>query len=291
MHSGLYTALITPFKIDKSIDIKAFEDLVKFQISAGVDGLVVIGTTGESPTLSFEERDLLVKKCVELASKRVPVLVGTGSNSTDITLKYTQHAKDCRADGALIVCPYYNKPSQEGLYQHFKYINDNVDFPIMLYNAPGRTVVSLDCDTIGRLSKLKNIMGIKDCAGSNRPLQISQCVEKDFAIMSGDDPDMLAFNANGGMGCISVISNILPKECKQIQKMTQEGRYKEARTEFQKITSLIDLMFCESNPVPVKYALSEMGKCLEDVRLPLVALKQSNKEKIKSALKELNIIK
>jgi 4-hydroxy-tetrahydrodipicolinate synthase len=291
MFKGLYTALVTPFNKDGSLDIKAFQDLVEWQIQEGVAGIVVMGTTGESPTITFEERDVLVKTCINTVNKRAQVIVGTGSNSTETTIKYTKHAKELGASGALVITPYYNKPTQEGIYQHYKAINDNVDLPILLYNAPSRSVVNISDQTISRLADLENIVGIKDCTGASRPLFIYDALKnKNFLMFTGDDPDAVGFNANGGIGCISVVSNIMPKLCVQIQKLMQANNFKEALHEHRKLTELTLAMFCETNPIPVKYALSKMGKCFETMRLPLVPLQENSKIIVDKALTALQLI-
>jgi 4-hydroxy-tetrahydrodipicolinate synthase len=291
MFKGLYTALVTPFNKDGSLDIKAFQDLVEWQIQEGIAGIVVMGTTGESPTITFEERDVLVKTCINTVNKRAQVIVGTGSNSTETTIKYTKHAKELGASGALVITPYYNKPTQEGIYQHYKSINDNVDLPILLYNAPSRSVVNISDQTISRLADLENIVGIKDCTGASRPLFIYDALKnKNFLMFTGDDPDAVGFNANGGIGCISVVSNIMPKLCVQIQKLMQVNNFKEALHEHRKLTELTLAMFCETNPIPVKYALSKMGKCFETMRLPLVPLQENSKIIVDKALTALQLI-
>ncbi len=291
MFKGLYTALVTPFKKDNTLDIAKFKDLVDWQVQEGVDGVLALGTTGESPTISFEERDLLVKTCITTAAGRTQVLVGTGSNSTETAIKYNKHAKELGADGVVMVSPYYNKPTQEGLYQHFKAVNDAVDIPIILYNAPGRSVVSMSEQVISRLAELDNIVGIKDCAGANRALLIHDSLKnKDFLMFTGDDLDAVGFNANGGVGNISVLGNIAPRLCTKIQKLTQENKFKEALHEHRKLTELTLAMFCETNPIPVKYALSKMGMCNENVRLPLTPLQEKSKVTVDNALAALKLI-
>ncbi len=291
MFKGLYTALVTPFKKDNSIDIEAFKKLVDWQVQEGVDGVVVLGTTGESPTLNAEERDILVKTCISVVNKKAQVIVGTGSNSTDLTIKYSKHAKELGADGALIIAPYYNKPTQEGLFQHYKAVNDNVELPVLLYNAPSRVVVNISDETIGKLSELKNIVGIKDCTGASRPLFMYQSLKnKNFLMFTGDDPDAVGFNANGGVGCISVVGNIMPRLCAEIQKDMQRGNFSEALNKHRSLTELTLSMFCETNPIPVKYALSKMGMCNENVRLPLSPLQAKSKVIVDNALAALKLI-
>ncbi len=291
MFKGLYTALVTPFKKDNTLDIEKFKDLVDWQVQEGVDGVLVLGTTGESPTISFEERDLLVKTCIKTAAGRTQVLVGTGSNSTESAIKYSTHAKELGADGVVIVSPYYNKPTQEGLYQHFKAVNDSVDIPIILYNAPGRSVVNISEQTVAKLADLDNIVGIKDCAGANRALSIYDALKnKNFLLFTGDDLDAIGFNANGGIGNISVLGNVMPKLCTQIQRFTQENKFDQALQEHRKLTNLIFAMFCETNPIPVKYALSKMGMCNENVRLPLIPLQEKSKVIVDNALAALKLI-
>ncbi|MFI4983674.1 MAG: 4-hydroxy-tetrahydrodipicolinate synthase [Rickettsiales bacterium] len=287
MFRGIITALTTPFTKSGELDINAWREFINWQISEEVDGLAVLGSTGEAPTITMEERDVLVKSAIELAKNKLPTMIGCGSNSTATAIKYTQHAKECGAEAALIVAPYYNKPTQEGLYQHYKAINDNVNLDIYIYNCPSRSVVNISDETIGRLSQLKNIKGIKDASGDiERPFSLKRFIEKDdFIQLTGDDPLAVAFNASGGKGCISVASNVAPRLCGQIQQATFSGDYGSAQNFHQRLWPLYQALFCETNPVPAKYALSLLGKMDEQVRLPLVGLMPESKERVKDALK------
>jgi 4-hydroxy-tetrahydrodipicolinate synthase len=290
LFSGLYTALITPFK-DGKIDEVALEKLIEFQIKNGVDGIVPCGTTGESPTLTHEENNLVIDLAIKIANKRVKVIAGTGSNSTAEAIMMTNHAKESGADGCLIVAPYYNKPTQEGLYQHFKAINDNCDVPLIVYNIPGRSVINISDETLARLAKLRNITGIKDATGDlARVASLKLLVDKNFSIISGEDATAVGFNAMGGCGVISVTSNIAPKLCSDLQKATQIGDYKKAVAIQDQLTSLHAAMFCETNPIPVKYAASLMGLCAMEIRLPLTEPSDSAKTRIQVEMKKLGLI-
>lgn len=270
MFKGSIPALITPFK-GGEIDWPAFEKLVEWQIAQGSHALVPCGTTGESPTLSHEEHMAIVQRCVEIVKKRVPVIAGTGSNSTAEAIELTAHAKKAGADGALIVTPYYNKPSQEGMFQHYKAIHDSVDIPIVLYNIPGRCVIDMSNDTIVRLSELPRIVGIKDAAGDlSRPLDIARRCGPDFVQLSGDDITAAAFLAQGGVGCISVIANIAPAMCAGLQNAWNKGDLKTMADIRDKLGPLGKALFVESNPAPVKYAASVLGICSDEVRQPLL---------------------
>lgn len=289
MFRGIYTALITPFKNGK-IDEKAFSDFVEWQISEGVHGLVPCGTTGESPTLSYEEHNRLVTLCVEVARGRVKVLAGTGANSTEEAIIFTAHAKKAGADGALIVAPYYNKPTPEGIYQHYKAIAEAVDIPIVLYNVPARSVIDIKNGTIERLAKIPNIVGIKDATGDlARVCTLRARVGKQFQQISGEDMTAIAFNAQGGIGCISVTSNIAPRLCAEVQNLTLKGDFSGALAVHEKLVELHDVMFAETSPAPVKYAASLLGKCLPDLRLPLVPPTEATKERIKEVMKSVNL--
>ncbi|HEU5046312.1 MAG TPA: 4-hydroxy-tetrahydrodipicolinate synthase [Rickettsiales bacterium] len=285
MFRGIYTALITPFRNGK-VDEKAFGDFVEWQIAEGVHGLVPCGTTGESPTLSYEEHNRIVSLCVEVARGRVKVLAGTGANSTDEAIMLTAHAKKAGADGALIVAPYYNKPTQEGIYQHYKAIAEAVNIPIVLYNVPGRSVVDIKNETIGRLAKISNIVGIKDATGDlARVCTLRMQVGKEFLQISGEDMTAVAFNVQGGVGCISVSSNIAPRLCAQVQELTLNGDFTGAYAIHEKLVALHEAMFLETSPAPVKYAASLLGKCQPDLRLPLVPVAEATKERVKIAMK------
>lgn len=290
MFKGAITALITPFK-EGRVDEEAFQSLVEWQIEQGIDGLVPCGTTGESPTLSHKEHNRVIELCIEAVDGRVPVIAGSGSNSTDEAIMMANHAKIVGAEGILVVSPYYNKPTQEGLYQHFKAIHDEVEIPMVLYNIPGRSVVNMTDDTIARLAELPNIVGIKDAAGDlNRISTLRAKVGHEFVQLSGDDGTSLAFNAQGGVGCISVASNIVPKLCVEMHKVWEDGNAKKALELHDYLTPLYSALFCESSPGPVKYAASLMGFCLPDLRLPLVQPSDGSKAQIREVLKKMNLI-
>ncbi|MDE3059623.1 MAG: 4-hydroxy-tetrahydrodipicolinate synthase [Pseudomonadota bacterium] len=290
MFKGIYTALITPFK-DGAIDEKAFRAFVEWQIAEGVHGLVPCGTTGESPTLSHAEHNRVVALCVEVAKGKVPVLAGTGSNSTEEAIMMTCHAKEAGADGALIVAPYYNKPTQEGLYQHFKAIHDAAQFPIVIYNIPGRSVVNITDETLARLSELPHIAGVKDATGDlARPYTLRAKMKKSLQLLSGEDMTAVAFNASGGQGCISVTSNIMPRRCAEVQEACLSGDYAKALRLHDTMVDLHSVLFCETSPAPVKCAAALMGKCRPDLRLPLVPVGEDHKEQITQVLRKLRLL-
>lgn len=291
MFKGVYTALITPFTAGGAVDEAAFQKFAEWQIEQGVHGLVPCGTTGESPTLTHEEHNRVIDLCVEVAKGRVPVMAGTGSNSTDEAIMTTRHAKKAGADCVLVVAPYYNKPTQEGLYQHFKAINDAVDIPIILYNVPGRTIVDIKDDTIARLSELPNIVGLKDATGDlARPYTLRAKLKKDFCLFSGEDQTAVAFNVSGGQGCISVASNIMPKACAEVQEACFKKDFVSALTLHDKLVALNSVLFCETSPGPVKYAASLMGKCLANLRLPLVDVSETSQKEIEKILNNLRLL-
>ena len=274
---GSITALITPFN-DGKVDAEAFRKLVEWQIDQGTHGLVPCGTTGESPTLSHDEHREVVELCIEAASGRVPVIAGTGSNSTAEAVELTLHAKSAGADGVLVVTPYYNKPTQEGLYLHYKAINDCTDIPILIYNIPGRSVVDMTVDTMARLFKLKNIVGVKDAtANMARVSQQRAALGKDFVQLSGEDATALGFMAHGGQGCISVTANVAPALCSEFQLACLGGNFKRALELQDRLMPLHDALFVESNPGPVKYAASKLGLCNGETRLPLAPLAPASK--------------
>ena len=290
MFKGSITALVTPFKGDK-LDENAYEKFIDFQISNGTNGIVPCGTTGESPTISHDEHRRLIEIAVKSSGGKIPVIAGTGSNSTEEAVEMTRFAEKAKADAALVVTPYYNKPTQEGLYQHYKKINDNCGIPIIIYNIPGRSVVDMTVDTMARLYELKNIVGVKDATGDlDRVTQQKNKMGDDFLMLSGNDENTLEFNKLGGVGCISVSANVAPKMCSDFHKLCNEGNFDEAKTLFEKLLPMHDVMFVESNPVPAKYSLKLMGMMSEDVRLPLVTAENSSKEKIKAVLKKLDLI-
>ena len=285
MFQGSYVALITPF--DRGgIDERAFGDFVEWQISEGTHGLLSCGTTGESPTLSHPEHRRVTELCVEVADGRVPVLAGTGSNSTEEAVSLTRHAKECGADAALVVTPYYNKPTQEGLYQHFKAINDAVDIPVLIYNIPGRSVVDMTVETMARCAKLPNIVGVKDASNSStRPLETRIACGEDFVQLSGEDAAVLALLVEGGHGCISVTANVAPRLCSEMHTRWMDGDAKATLAVQQRLMPLHAALFAETSPAPVKYAASVLGKCSSEVRLPLVEPMQATKGEVESAMR------
>jgi 4-hydroxy-tetrahydrodipicolinate synthase len=290
MFKGSFTALITPFR-NGAVDEEAFKRFVEWQISEGTHGLVPVGTTGESPTVSIDEHKRIVELTVETARGRVPVIAGAGSNSTSEAIDYTDHAKKVGADAVLVVTPYYNKPTQEGLYQHFKAINDAVDIPIVIYNIPGRSVVDMTVDTMTRCFALKNVIGVKDAtANLARASQQRAAMGPDFMMLSGEDATALGFMAHGGHGCISVVSNIAPRMCAEFQKACLAGDYKTALAMQDRLMPLHDAMFCEANPGPVKYAASRLGLCEAEVRLPLVPITQASQRIVDAALVRAGLI-
>ncbi|MGZ3579200.1 MAG: 4-hydroxy-tetrahydrodipicolinate synthase [Syntrophales bacterium] len=290
MFSGAIVAIVTPFRKGK-VDEKSLRELIEFQIKNGTDGIVPCGTTGESSTLSHEEHDRVIEITIDAVNKRVPVIAGTGSNSTDEALRLTRHAHEAGADGALLICPYYNRPTQEGLYQHFKIIAESIPIPIVPYNIPSRTGVNLLPETVARLAKISNIVGIKEASGSLKQMQdvISLCGDK-FDVLSGDDFFTFPLLAIGGRGVISVVSNIVPADMAAMVDAFAGGDIKKAQQKHHKLIPLIDALFIETNPVPVKAALSMMGKIAYDVRLPLYKMSDGNYEKLKSVMKSYGLI-
>jgi 4-hydroxy-tetrahydrodipicolinate synthase len=287
---GSFTALVTPFKGD-GVDEKAFRDLVEWQISEGTNGLVPVGTTGESPTLSHEEHHKVVVWCIDQAKGRVPVIAGAGSNSTREAVDLSRHAEKAGADAVLIVTPYYNKPTQEGLYQHYKAINDAIGIPIIIYNIPGRSVIDMSVDTMKRLYELKNIAGVKDAtANMVRVSQQRAELGPDFNQLSGEDGTALGFMAHGGHGCISVTSNVAPRLCAEFQGACLKGDYATALKLQDKLMPLHQHLFVETNPSPAKYALSVLGKLPETVRLPMVPLSEASKAVVRGAMVHAGLI-
>ena len=291
MFKGAMVAIVTPFRNGK-VDEKAFRELIEFQISNGTSGIIPCGTTGESSTLSHKEHDRVIELTVDAVKKRVPVIAGTGSNSTDEAIRLTKHAYEAGADGALMVCPYYNRPSQEGLYQHFKKVAEAVPIPIVPYNIASRTGVNLNPDTLARLAQIDNIVGVKEASGSIKQMSdvINLC-PKDFSVMSGDDLFTLPLMAMGGTGIISVISNVAPADMAGLVKAVENKNMKKARELHYKMSPLIDALFIETNPVPVKAALSMMGKIEYELRLPLAKLTDANYNKLKKAILDYGLIK
>ena len=288
---GSITALITPFK-NGEVDGKAFQRLVEWQIDQGTHGLVPVGTTGESPTLSHEEHKRVIELCIEAADGRVPVIAGTGSNCTSEAVALTRHAKEAGADGVLVVTPYYNKPTQEGLYLHFKAINDSADIPIIIYNIPGRSIVDMSVETMTRLFRLPNIAGLKDAtANMARVSQQRAALGTEFIQLSGEDATALGFMAHGGQGCISVTANIAPALCSEFQRACLCGNFKRALELQDRLMPLHDALFVESNPCPVKYAAEKVGLCSGETRLPLAPLAASSKAKVDSALAQVGLVR
>jgi len=281
MFKGAIVAIVTPFKNGK-VDEETLRELIEFQIENGTDGIVPCGTTGESPVLSHDEHDRVIEVTVDAVKKRVPVIAGTGSNSTEEALRLTRHAYEVGADGALMVCPYYNRPTQEGLYQHYKFIAENVPIPIVVYNIPGRTGVNMTPETLARLAKVKNIVGVKEAAGSLQQMAdiISLC-GPDFSVLSGDDFFTFPLLCLGGHGIISVVSNVAPADMAAMVDSFNAGDINKARELHYKTTSLVKALFIETNPVPVKAALALMGKIEYEIRLPLVKLSDANFENLK----------
>ena len=290
MFQGSIVALITPFK-DGRVDENAFQALVERQIEQGTEGLVPCGTTGESPTLSHDEHKRVVELCLEVANRRVPVIAGAGSNSTEEAIELYKHAQVAGADAALVVTPYYNKPNQEGLYLHYKAIHDAGDLPIIIYNIPPRSVIDMSVETMARLAELPNIVGVKDATGDlTRPMKERMAIEGDFCFLSGEDGTAVNYLAGGGHGCISVAANIAPKMCSDVQKLWRDGKTQEAIALQQKLMPLHINLFCEPNPGPAKYAAELLGLCSADTRLPLAPLADDNKAKIKATLSQVGLL-
>jgi len=290
MFKGSIVALITPFR-DGAVDEKAFAALVERQIAEGTRGLVPCGTTGESPTLSHEEHMRVVELCVEAAKGRVPVIAGTGSNSTDEAIMLTRHAERAGVAAALVITPYYNKPTQEGMYRHFKAIHDAVDIPILIYNIPGRSVVDMSVATMARLAELKNIIGVKDAtADLVRPLRTRLAIGPDFCQLSGEDATVVPFLAQGGVGCISVTANIAPRPCAELHAAWAKGDMARVTAINEELLPLHDAMFVETNPAPVKYAAELLGLCTAELRLPLCEVSDASKARIKAALTDAGLL-
>jgi 4-hydroxy-tetrahydrodipicolinate synthase len=287
---GSFTALVTPFK-NGSVDEKAFRDLVGWQIAEGTKGLVPVGTTGECPTLSHDEHRQVVEWCVEEAHGRVPVVAGAGSNSTEEAIELARYAEACGADAVLVVTPYYNKPTQEGLYRHFKAVNDAVGIPILIYNIPGRSVIDMSVDTMKRLFELKNIAGVKDAtANMTRVSQQRAAMGEEFNQMSGEDITALGFMAHGGHGCISVTSNVAPRLCAEFQAACLKGDFGAALKLQDKLAPLHINLFVEANPAPVKYALALLAKCENRLRLPMVPASEAAQAAVRDAMVHAGLI-
>jgi len=291
MFKGSLVALITPMRQDGSIDEKAFAALVDWQINEGTAAVVPAGTTGESPTLNHAEHKRVVEVAIEVARRRAPVIAGTGSNSTEEAIELTRHAKKAGADAALIVTPYYNKPTQEGLYLHFKTIADTVDLPIIIYNIPPRSVVDMSVETMARLARHKNIIGVKDStANLTRPLHTRRACGAGFCQLSGEDHTALAFLAAGGDGCISVTANVAPRLCSEMHAAWQEGRVNDAIDIQDRLVPLHDALFAETSPAPVKYAASLLGKTAPICRLPLAPISEATAARVHTAMTEAGLL-
>ncbi len=290
MFKGSIPAVITPFDGDK-VDYESLLKVLNHLIDNGSHGLVPCGTTGESPTLSHDEHKKIIEETIRIADNRVPVIAGTGSNNTLEAIEYTNHAENSGADAALIVTPYYNKPTQSGLYEHFKLIASKTKIPIIIYNIPGRSIVDMSIDTMIELSKIQNIVGVKDATNDLfRPLLTRKKMQNDFCYLSGEDGTALAYLAQGGHGCISVTANVAPKLCAEMHSKWQDGNLSKAQEINLKLASLHNTLFIESSPGPVKYAASLLGLCKENTRLPLTSIKDHTKELVKSCLQELQLL-
>jgi len=284
MFQGSLVALITPFRNGR-VDEAAYQAFIEWQIAEGAEGVIPCGTTGESATLSHAEHMRVVELCVEVAKGRVPVIAGTGSNSTAEAIELTQHAKRAGADAALVVTPYYNKPTQEGLYRHYAAIHEAVDLPIVIYNIPGRSVVDMTVETMARLAKLPNIVGVKDAtADLARPLKTRAAIGPKFCQLSGDDATALPFLAAGGVGCISVTANVAPKLCAEMHRAWRAGNPAKAQACQDRLFPVHQAMFCETNPSPAKFAASLLGKCTPEVRLPMCEIGEASKAQVRTAL-------
>ena len=293
MFKGSNVALVTPFK-DDSLDEETYIKIINFHLENGTNGLVPAGTTGESPTLSHKEHEKVIELCIKEARGKIPVIAGTGSNSTVEAISLTKHAEKAGADGALIVTPYYNKPTQEGLYAHYKAINDSCGIPIIIYNIPGRSVIDMSVDTMAKLFELKNIVGVKDATGDlNRVDETFKKIGNEFIQLTGEDGLAFEYNKRGGVGCISVTANIAPKMCSDMQKFSKSNNkddLKKAEEIDKKLQPVHKSLFIESNPSPVKYAAKLIGLCDDSVRLPLVTVLDTTKNEVKKALLSAELI-
>ena len=290
MFHGSIVALVTPFR-NGALDEDAFQRLVEKHLAEGTHGFVPVGTTGESPTLSHAEHERVVELCIEAVAGRRPVIAGTGSNSTEEAISLTQHARKAGADAALVVTPYYNRPTQEGLYAHFKAIHDAVGLPIIIYNIPGRSAVEMTVETMARLAKLPNIIGVKDStADIMRPLLTHAACGAEFCQLSGEDGNAVAFLAHGGHGCISVTANVAPRLCAEMHEAWRAGRPEEALAIHRRLLPLHKSLFCETSPAPAKYALSRLGYCSPELRLPLVELGERSRQQVDAALAQVGLV-
>ena len=291
MFKGSMVALITPMRSDGSVDEKAFQDLVEWQIAEGTEGLVPVGTTGESPTLSHAEHKRVVEMCVEVARGRVPVIAGAGSNSTAEAVDFARHAKPAGADATLVVTPYYNKPTQEGMYLHFKAVAEAADLPLFIYNIPPRSVIDMSVETMARLAALPNIVGVKDAtANLARPLHTRRACGADFIQLSGEDHTALSFNAAGGHGCISVTANVAPRLCAEMHKSWRAGRIEEAMAIQDRLVPLHDALFAETSPGPVKYAASLLAKGSDHCRLPMAPVSDPVRKRVRDAMVSVGLL-
>ena len=290
-YKGSNVALITPMFDDGAVDYDALNNLIDFHIDAGTSSIVSVGTTGESATVGVKEHLKIIKHTIQYAARRIPIIAGTGANSTSEAIELTQEAKNLGADACLLVTPYYNKPTQEGLFQHFKLIADSVDIDQILYNVPGRTAVNMSVETTARLSKISNIIGIKDATGDLTIIRelVKSCPE-DFLLLTGDDATALDFLLLGGHGGISVTANVTPKELQKVYMTAIAGNAEVARQANKELTNLHQNLFLESNPIPVKWALHKMGLCSKGIRLPLLELSSEFRPVIENDLKELNLL-
>lgn len=287
---GSIVAIVTPFK-DGKVDEEAFKELIEWQVESGTDGIVPCGTTGESATLTVEEHEQVIELCVKTVNKRVPVIAGTGANSTAEAIHLTKAAEKAGADASLQVSPYYNKPTQDGLYEHFKHVAESTSLPIVLYNIQGRTAVNILPETMVRLSKIDNIVGVKEASGSiSQMAQIIHSCPDDFNVLSGDDPMTPALLAIGGRGVISVSANVAPRENARLWDAWREGKYEEAKSIYYKLFPLNRALFLETNPIPVKAALHMMGKIGPEIRLPMTPLSEPNREKLRNTMKEFGLL-
>ena len=290
MFKGVFTALLTPFK-NGELDEVSFRSFIDFQIESGIHGLVPVGTTGESPTVSHDEHKLAVEICIDQASKKVPVIAGTGSNNTAEAIELTNHASEKGADAALVVTPYYNKPNQEGLYAHYKAIAENSDIPIMIYNIPGRSIVDMNLETMNELFQIKNIIGVKDATSDiSRVFKYKSIIGDSFNQLSGEDATTLAYMTYGGHGSISVTSNIAPKLCSDFMNLCLIGKFDEASKINEKLMKLHECLFLEPSPGPVKYAAEKLGLMSSELRLPLVEISKNTKDRVDEAMKFASLI-
>ena len=291
MIKGSIVAIVTPMHEDGSLDLPALKALLDWHIAEGTDAVVIVGTTGESPTVSVDEHCELIKVTVDHVAKRIPVIAGTGGNSTTEAIELTRHAKSVGADASLQVVPYYNRPTQEGMYQHFRRIAEAVDLPVILYNVPGRTVADMSNETIVRLASVPGIVGVKDATGNiGRGTELLRAVPKEFAVYSGDDPTAIALMFCGGMGNISVTANVAPRAMHELCVAAMEGRIADAVAINNRLIPLHNKLFVEPNPVPVKWALNQMGRMKSGIRLPLVPLSAANHDTVRGALRDSGVL-